>query len=110
MRRKSSMCLANTDNPKARRWWIVVTWRVKADAHPSRTLDLQGLQEGVKAPALQAGGHGFESRRLHQSNEIKGSGDSARQRAGKSRGSSQNQLRGCPRCRADALATAPPAW
>ena len=36
--------------------------RAKADAHPSRRPDLQGLQGQGGTPASQAEGRGFESR------------------------------------------------
>jgi hypothetical protein len=36
--------------------------RAKADAHPSRRLDFQGLQGHRGTPASQAEGRGFESR------------------------------------------------
>jgi hypothetical protein len=36
--------------------------RAKADAHPSRRLDLHGFQRHGSTPASQAEGRGFESR------------------------------------------------
>ena len=40
--------------------------KLKAGDHPLGEVNLQGLQKGGGIPALQAGGRGFESRRLHQ--------------------------------------------